>query len=69
MSKVELILSETIHAASSTLLAALAANFRPGLFFGIGTGEHAPALHTDGFAFDDTLLPRILQVWLSVIGL
>ena len=41
----------------------------PGLFFGIGTGEHAPALHTDGFAFDDTLLPRILQVWLSVIGL
>lgn len=41
----------------------------PGLFFGIGTGEHAPALHTDGFAFDDTLLPRILEVWLSVIDL
>ena len=41
----------------------------PGLFFGIGAGEDAPALHTDGFAFDDSLLPRILQVWLSVIGL
>ena len=41
----------------------------PGLFFGVGTGEDAPALHTDAFEFDDTLLPRILSVWLSVIGL
>ncbi len=41
----------------------------PGLFFGIGTGEDAPALHTDAFAFDDSLLPRILGVWLSMIGL
>lgn len=41
----------------------------PGLFFGIGTGETAPALHTDPFEFDDTLLPRILQTWLALIGL
>lgn len=41
----------------------------PGVFFGVGAGEHAPALHTDAFVFDDTLLPRILQVWLAVIGL
>ena len=41
----------------------------PGLFFGIGTGEDAPALHTDAFEFDDTLLPRILGVWLALIGL
>ncbi len=41
----------------------------PGLFFGIGTGEDAPALHTDGFAFDDTLLPRILETWLTIIGI
>ena len=41
----------------------------PGVFFGVGGGEHAPALHTDAFAFDDALLPRILQVWLAMIGL
>ena len=41
----------------------------PGLFFGVGTGEDAPALHTDAFAFDDILLPRILGVWLALIGL
>ena len=40
----------------------------PGLFFGIGSGEHAPALHTDEFTFDDTLLPRILEAWLAAIG-
>lgn len=40
----------------------------PGVFFGVGTGDTAPALHTDAFAFDDTLLPRILQVWLAMIG-
>lgn len=40
----------------------------PGVFFGIGAGEHAPPLHTDGFTFDDTLMPRILQTWLAVIG-
>lgn len=28
----------------------------PGMFFGIGTGEDAPGLHTDGYEFDDRLI-------------
>ncbi|MDO4867068.1 MAG: amidohydrolase [Clostridia bacterium] len=33
----------------------------PGLYFGIGAGEDWPGLHTDGFHFDDTLIPTALR--------
>ncbi len=35
-----------------------------GVFFGIGAGEDAPALHTDGFCYNDDLLARTEEVFL-----
>lgn len=35
-----------------------------GVFFGIGAGEDSPALHTDAFCYNDTLLARTEEVFL-----
>ena len=32
----------------------------PGLYFGIGDGEDWPGLHTEGFCFDDGIIPAAL---------
>lgn len=37
-----------------------------GVFFGIGAGEDCPALHTASFCYQDALLPRVEEVFLSL---
>ena len=34
---------------------------RPGMYFGIGSGEDYPGLHTDAYCFDDSLIPIALD--------
>lgn len=39
-----------------------------GVFFGVGAGEDAPALHTGSFCYNDALLPRVEEVFLAIIN-
>ena len=42
---------------------------RPGVFFGIGSGETHPGLHTADYAFDDAVLPHALRAFCALAGL
>ena len=39
----------------------------PGMFFGIGAGEDAPGLHTDGYAFDDALIAPAVRAFEALL--
>lgn len=39
----------------------------PGMFFGIGAGEDAPGLHTEGYAFDDALIAPAVQAFEALL--
>ena len=41
----------------------------PGMYFGIGSGEDAPGLHTEGYGFDDGIIPRAVEaLWALARG-
>ena len=42
---------------------------RPGLYFGIGSGEDWPGLHTEAFHFDDALIPVALKALCAICGI
>ena len=42
---------------------------RPGLYFGIGSGEDWPGLHTEAFCFDDALIPVSLNALSALCGI
>ena len=42
---------------------------RPGLYFGIGSGEDWPGLHTEAFHFDDALIPVALKALSAICGI
>ena len=39
----------------------------PGVYFGIGAGEEAPGLHTEGFEFDDALIEAGLRAFEALL--
>ena len=39
----------------------------PGMFFGIGAGEDAPGLHTEGYAFDDALIAPAVRAFEALL--
>lgn len=39
----------------------------PGMLFGIGAGEDAPGLHTEGYAFDDALIAPALRAFEALL--
>ncbi len=39
----------------------------PGVFFGIGAGEDAPGLHTEGYAFDDALIAPAVRAFEALL--
>lgn len=39
----------------------------PGMFFGVGTGENHPGLHTDEYCFDDRVIPPAVAAFLALL--
>ena len=39
----------------------------PGLYFGIGSGERCPGLHTAAYTFDDALIPHALRAFEALL--
>ena len=39
----------------------------PGMFFGVGIGEHHPGLHTAGYSFDDAIIDPAVRAFLALI--
>lgn len=38
----------------------------PGMFFGIGSGENAPGLHTENYEFNDALIPPAVDAFFAL---
>ena len=39
----------------------------PGMYFGIGAGEHAPGLHTANYEFDDALIAPAVRAFVAMV--